>query len=123
MSKELENKVALITGGTSGIGRDTAVLFAKEGAKVIFSGRREVEGAETLNLIRAEGGDGHFIRSDASKSTDMESLVQGASRSTVALTSPSTMWELRASGLRSSSKPRKIGTGFKTLISRACGSA
>ena len=76
MSKELENKVALITGGTSGIGRDTAVLFAKEGAKVIFTGRREVEGNETLNLVRAAGGDGHFIRSDASKSADVESLVQ-----------------------------------------------
>jgi len=76
MSKELENKVALITGGTTGIGRDTAVLFAKAGAKVIFSGRREVEGNETLSLVRAEGGDGYFIKSDASKSADVESLVQ-----------------------------------------------
>jgi NAD(P)-dependent dehydrogenase (short-subunit alcohol dehydrogenase family) len=76
MSKELENKVALITGGTTGIGRDTAVLFAKAGAKVIFSGRREVEGNETLNLVRAAGGDGHFVKSDVSKSADVESLVQ-----------------------------------------------
>ena len=76
MSKELENKVALITGGTTGIGRDTAVLFAKAGAKVIVSGRREVEGNETLNLVRAAGGDGHFIKSDVSKSADVESLVQ-----------------------------------------------
>ena len=76
MSKELEKKVALITGGTTGIGRDTAVLFAKAGAKVVFSGRREVEGNETLNLVRAAGGDGHFIKSDVSKSADVESLVQ-----------------------------------------------
>lgn len=76
MSRELENKVALITGGTTGIGRDTAVLFAKEGAKVVFSGRREPEGNETLNLVRAAGGDGYFVKSDASKSADMESLVQ-----------------------------------------------
>ena len=76
MSKELDNKVALITGGTTGIGRDTAILFAKEGAKVVFSGRREVEGNETLNLVRAEGGDGLFVKSDASKSADVESLVQ-----------------------------------------------
>ena len=76
MSKELENKVALITGGTSGIGRDTTVLFAKVGAKVIFSGRREIEGKETLNLVRTAGGDGHFIKSDVSKSADAESLVQ-----------------------------------------------
>jgi len=78
MSKELENKVALITGGTTGIGRDTAVLFAKEGARVVFSGRREVEGNETLNLVRAEGGDGLFVKSDASKSVEVESLVQKA---------------------------------------------
>jgi NAD(P)-dependent dehydrogenase (short-subunit alcohol dehydrogenase family) len=76
VSKELDNKVALITGGTTGIGRDTAILFAKEGAKVVFSGRREVEGNETLNLVRAEGGDGLFVKSDASKSADVESLVQ-----------------------------------------------
>jgi NAD(P)-dependent dehydrogenase (short-subunit alcohol dehydrogenase family) len=76
VSKELDNKVALITGGTTGIGRDTAILFAKEGAKVVFSGRREVEGNETLDLVRAEGGDGLFVKSDASKSADVESLVQ-----------------------------------------------
>ena len=76
MRKDLENKVALITGGTTGIGRDTAVLFAKAGAKVIFSGRREVEGNETLNLVHAAGGDGHFVKSDAAKSADVESLVQ-----------------------------------------------
>ena len=76
MNKELENKVALITGGTTGIGRDTAVLFAKAGAKVTFSGRREVEGKETLNLVRTAGGDGHFIKSDVSKVANVECLVQ-----------------------------------------------
>jgi len=76
MSKQLENKVALITGGTTGIGRDTAVLFAREGAKVVFSGRREAEGRETLKLVRAEGGDGHFARSDVSKAADVASLIR-----------------------------------------------
>jgi NAD(P)-dependent dehydrogenase (short-subunit alcohol dehydrogenase family) len=78
MTKELENKVALITGGTTGIGRDTAILFAKEGAKVVFSGRREAEGNETLNLVHSVGGNGYFIKSDGSKSADVESLVQAA---------------------------------------------
>ena len=76
MTKDLQNKVALITGGTTGIGRDTAVLFAKEGAKVVFTGRREAEGNETLNLVRAAGGDGLFLKSDVSKASDVQSIVQ-----------------------------------------------
>jgi len=75
MTKTLENKVALITGGTTGIGRDTAVLFAKEGAKVAFTGRREKEGNETLSLVRAAGGDGLFLKSDVSKASDVQSIV------------------------------------------------
>jgi NAD(P)-dependent dehydrogenase (short-subunit alcohol dehydrogenase family) len=76
MSKDLENKVALITGGTTGIGRDTAVLFAEHGAKVVFTGRRETEGNETLGLVRAAGGDGLFLKSDVAKSADVQSMVQ-----------------------------------------------
>ena len=76
MTKDLQNKVALITGGTTGIGRDTAVLFAKHGAKVVFTGRREKEGNETLNLVRAAGGDGLFVKSDVSKAADVQSAVQ-----------------------------------------------
>jgi NAD(P)-dependent dehydrogenase (short-subunit alcohol dehydrogenase family) len=76
MSKELDNKVALITGGTTGIGRDTAVLFAKQGAKVVISGRRETEGKKTIALIKAAGGEGTFVQSDVSKAADVESLVK-----------------------------------------------
>jgi NAD(P)-dependent dehydrogenase (short-subunit alcohol dehydrogenase family) len=76
MTKVLEGKIALITGGTTGIGRDTAVLFAKEGAKVVFTGRREAEGNETLSLVRAAGGDGLFLKSDVSKASDVQSIVQ-----------------------------------------------
>lgn len=76
MTKTLENKVALITGGTTGIGRDTAVLFAKEGAKVVITGRREAEGKETIDLVRAAGGDGTFVKSDVSKAAETESMVR-----------------------------------------------
>ena len=76
MTRPLENKVALITGGTTGIGRDTALLFAREGAKVAFTGRREAEGNETLNLVRAAGGDGLFLKSDVSKASEVQSAVR-----------------------------------------------
>ena len=76
MTAELEGKVAVVTGGTSGIGRDTAVLFAKSGAKVIVAGRREREGNETIELIRAAGGDGLFVKTDVSKASEVDALIQ-----------------------------------------------
>jgi NAD(P)-dependent dehydrogenase (short-subunit alcohol dehydrogenase family) len=76
MATELEGKVGLVTGGTSGIGRYTAVAFAKAGAKVVVAGRREVEGTETTELIRAAGGEGLFVRADVSKTAEVEALVQ-----------------------------------------------
>jgi NAD(P)-dependent dehydrogenase (short-subunit alcohol dehydrogenase family) len=76
MALELEGKVGLVTGGTSGIGRDAAVLLAKAGAKVAVAGRREVEGEETVELIRAAGGDALFVKTDVSKASEVEALVQ-----------------------------------------------
>lgn len=76
MTTELKDKVALITGGTTGIGRAAAVLFAKAGAKVVISGRREVEGKETIDLVRAAGGEGLFVKGDVSKAAEVESLVK-----------------------------------------------
>ena len=76
MSKELHDKIAIVTGGTSGIGRDTALLFAKSGAKVVVAGRREKEGNETVELIRAAGSDGLFVKTDVARAADVEALVQ-----------------------------------------------
>ncbi len=60
----LADKVALITGGTSGIGRATAVLFAQEGARVAITGRNEVRGREVMAEIEQAGGAATFVRSD-----------------------------------------------------------
>src|SRR5580698_10286649 len=76
MTPELDGKVGIVTGGTSGIGRETAVLFAKAGAKVVVAGRREREGEETVEMVRAAGGDGLFVKTDVSKASEVEALIQ-----------------------------------------------
>ena len=69
-------KVALVTGATSGIGRATAVAFAREGAKVVVAGRREPEGEQTIGLVRAVGGEGLFIKTDVTVEAEVEALIQ-----------------------------------------------
>jgi NAD(P)-dependent dehydrogenase (short-subunit alcohol dehydrogenase family) len=76
MTTELRGKVTIVTGGTSGIGRDAAVLFAKAGAKVVVAGRREVEGKETIDLVRAASGDGLFVKTDISLAAEVQALVR-----------------------------------------------
>jgi NAD(P)-dependent dehydrogenase (short-subunit alcohol dehydrogenase family) len=72
----LQDKVVLITGGTSGIGRATAVAFGEAGAKVVLSGRREAEGEETAALIRDTGAECLFVRSDVSDEAEVQALVE-----------------------------------------------
>jgi len=75
MDKQFTGKVALITGGTSGIGRATAIAFAKQGANVVVAGRRETEGAESLTLIQKTGGQGLFVRVDVNDESEIEAMV------------------------------------------------
>jgi NAD(P)-dependent dehydrogenase (short-subunit alcohol dehydrogenase family) len=71
----LQNKVALVTGGTSGIGRATAITIGAAGAKVVFSGRRDREGEETARLIRKTGAECLFVHSDVTSEADVKALV------------------------------------------------
>ncbi|MCD6233075.1 glucose 1-dehydrogenase [bacterium] len=70
----LENKIAIITGAGSGIGRATALLFAKEGAKVVVADWSEEGGKETVKEIENQGGEGIFVKTDVSKKEDVEKM-------------------------------------------------
>ena len=76
---KLENKIALITGGGSGIGRESSLLFATEGAKVVVVDIDETGGAETVAMILKNGGSASFIKADISNAEDCERMVQHAS--------------------------------------------
>ena len=71
----LKNKVALVTGGGSGIGRAVAQVWAREGAKVVVSDLDVAGGEETVKLVRAQGGDAIFVATDVGKAADCEALV------------------------------------------------
>ena len=74
----LKDKVALVTGGTSGIGRATAIAYAQQQAKVVVVGRRIDEGEETVRLIKEAGGEAIFVQADVTKEADAEAMVDKA---------------------------------------------
>ncbi len=76
MMNQFTGKVVLVTGGNAGIGRAAAIAFAKQGAKVVISGRREKEGREVLHEIKDSDGDAIFVKSDVSKESDVRAMVE-----------------------------------------------
>ncbi len=74
--KLLERKVAIVTGAGSGIGKATAELFAKEGAKVVVSDISDANGKSAVDEIKKQGGEAFFIKADSSKPEDNEALVK-----------------------------------------------
>ncbi|PGL71415.1 SDR family oxidoreductase [Bacillus sp. AFS055030] len=69
-------RVAVITGGASGIGKETALKFARKGDQVVVADFNEELGKEVVDLIKAEGGEALFVKTDVSKFEDIESLVE-----------------------------------------------
>jgi NAD(P)-dependent dehydrogenase (short-subunit alcohol dehydrogenase family) len=72
---EFQGKVAIVTGGTSGIGRAAAIAYARAGAKVVVAGRRAAEGEETVRLIRAQRGEALFVPTDVAQHAQVKKLV------------------------------------------------
>ncbi len=75
-----QGKVALVTGGTSGLGREISKQLAARGCTVVVSGRREAEGLETVRTVEEQGSTGIFIRCDVSKSQDVQNLIEECMR-------------------------------------------
>ncbi len=75
MNRLFEGEVAVITGGSSGIGRATALAFAREGAKIALASRRADESEETVRLVRSEGGEAMFVKTDVTKAAEVERLI------------------------------------------------
>lgn len=76
MTKKFEGRVALVTGGASGIGKVTAQIFARDGARVVVSTDSNISGGEgTVKLIKDAGGEAIFIKCDVSKAVEVEAMV------------------------------------------------
>jgi NAD(P)-dependent dehydrogenase (short-subunit alcohol dehydrogenase family) len=76
MPDRLKGQVAVITGGTSGIGEACVYLFAREGARVVLAGRSREKGERIEARVLQEGGTAHFIRTDVSRDEDAKNLIQ-----------------------------------------------
>ncbi len=76
--RRFEGRVALVTGGGSGIGRAACLAFAREGASVVIADIKVEGGQETLRLIREAGGEAVFVKADVSKATEVEAMVRTA---------------------------------------------
>ncbi|MFQ5733232.1 MAG: glucose 1-dehydrogenase [Planctomycetaceae bacterium] len=74
----LNDKIALITGAASGIGRESALLFAREGAGVVVADVKENESRETVRRIESDGGNAAFVRADVSRAEDCEAMIATA---------------------------------------------
>lgn len=78
--KQLDGKIAIVTGAGTGLGREIAIAYAEEGARVVIGDIREEDADETLSIIRRSGGEALFVKTDVSNSAEVKELVAVAER-------------------------------------------
>ena len=123
MAAQFDGKVALVTGGNAGIGKATALQFAREGARVVIAARRADAGEETVAEIRDAGGEAIFVRTDVSRTNDVKNMVDTAvstyGRLDYAFTTPASC----STAVGRTSTHWRTGTRPSASTSRGCGSA
>jgi len=76
MTGNMQGKTALITGGSTGIGRSTAMAFARNGAKVVIADINAEQGQETVDIVKKSGGEAAFVKTDVSKDLEVQALIK-----------------------------------------------
>jgi NAD(P)-dependent dehydrogenase (short-subunit alcohol dehydrogenase family) len=118
MTRLFEDKVAMVTGAGDGIGRASALAFARAGAKVVVSDIAEQGGEETVRLIEGAGGEASFVRCDVSRAAEVEGLVErtldlygrlDAAHNNAGITTPQTL----AADITEDEFDRTIGVNLK----------
>ena len=113
---DMTGKVALVTGGSSGIGRATALAFARDGAKVAVADLNIVGGQETVSLIAGAGGGACFIEADMGEAASVAAMVEKPSRPTAGSTTPIITPASRVYSKGRPSRPKKTGPRSFRLI-------
>ena len=116
MAGFVAGKVAIVTGASSGIGRCSALAFAREGAKVVVSDVVVDGGEETVRLIKSAGGEAIFVKTDVSKAAEVEALVNMTVSTYGRLDCAHNNAGIAGKTLPSPMIPKKIGTVFSPSI-------
>ncbi len=119
----LQGKVTLVTGAGGGIGRATALVLAREGAKVMVSDVSTRRGEETVAMVRQAGGEAEFRKADVARAADVEALIGAVVSNGDGSTGRTTTPASPACSRSPPRTPKKTGTIRSRSISKASGSA